>query len=307
MKQEGTGPAYLADRFTAIVIFISVFVIVATIAIAVVWFFYQPLSYLQVSILDVGQGDATLIKTINDKIILIDAGPNKKILQRLGEELPFWQRKIDLVILTHPHDDHFGGLLEVVKRYQVGTIILNNIECSDYSFKQLMSTIKSTQTKIIIYNGPEDFIIDGVKVALLYPKGNVSNKHYDNANNSSLVTRLSFNNIDFLLTGDSEVKDEAEILKSSTASLESEVIKLGHHGSDTSSSEDFLKVAQPIVAVISVGKDNTYGHPSALILKRLERLNIPSYRTDLLGTIDFKTNGQWLKINKTCLIANCPL
>lgn len=287
------------------------YLIVATLIIVVValvafWFLYQPSNYLEFSSLDVGQGDAELIKTPNGQIILVDGGADNKVVRRLGEELPFWQKKIDLVVLTHPHDDHFIGLIDVFKRYQVTSLLITGVEYFSPGYKEFISIVQRTKTKIFIYNGLNKFVVNGLNIESLYPLVNVANRKYDNLNNSSIILRLSYYDINFLLMGDAEVLVEQELL-ATKANLFAQVIKLGHHGSDTSSSEEFLKKVEPKVALISVGKDNEYGHPSQRILKRLERLNIKYYLTQDSGTVHLKTNGQWLENDDACLIANCSL
>jgi len=288
-------------RLIAIAIFIIVVALVAF------WFLYQPIDYLKFSALDVGQGDAELIVTPRGQTILVDGGPDNKIIRRLSEELPFWQRRIDLVVLTHPHDDHFRGLIEVFKRYQVNNLILTGIECFDPAYEEFIKVAQTSNVKIFIYNGLDNFMIDGLNIASLYPRENIKNKKYDNSNNSSIVLKLSYNKIDFLLMGDAETLVEQELLFSSKNMLNAEVLKVAHHGAETSSGEDFLKVVKPTIALISVASENDYGHPSPRILKRLARLNIKEYLTKDVGTIHLKTNGQWLKSNDTCLIADCPL
>jgi len=276
-------------------------------ALVAFWFLYQPTNYLEFSLLDVGQGDAILIQTPTGKNILIDGGPDNKVIRRLSEELPFWQRRLDLVILTHPHDDHYRGLIEVFKRYQVDNFLMTDVHSADLGYQELLNIIKTKPTRVIIHDGTETFNLDGLNISALYPLENVANKKLSNLNNSSIVLKLSYQEIDWILTGDAEVLVEKELLVTAQKFLSAEILKLGHHGSDTSSSEDFLKMVNPQIAIISVGLDNAYSHPSPLILKRLERLGIKKYLTKDSGTINLITNGQWLKSNETCLIANCPL
>ncbi|MCX6792707.1 MAG: ComEC/Rec2 family competence protein [Candidatus Falkowbacteria bacterium] len=281
--------------------------IIIVAALVAFWFLYKPRNYLELSTLDVGQGDAILIETVNDKTILVDGGAGKKVVRRISEELPFWQRKLDLVVLTHPHDDHFGGLIEVFKRYQVSNLLITGIETSDSGYKEFMSVVENSDAKVSIYNGIDKFTIDNLDIASLYPRSNVANKKYSNANNSSIVLKLSYADMDFLLMGDAEKPVEEELLVNEKNNLNAEVIKLGHHGADTSSTEEFLKSVKPTLALISVGKDNSYGHPSPLIMKRLERLGIKSYLTEDSGTIHLETDGHWLKSDQACLIGDCPL
>lgn len=271
------------------------------------WLLYQPNSFLELNVLDVGQGDAIFIQTPSGKTVLIDGGPDNKVIRRLSEELPFWQRQIDLVILTHPHDDHFQGLVEVLKRYQVTKLLITRVECFNPAYQEFLEVARSSKTQISLVDDLDKFVIDDINFTVLYPIAKVADKKYDNFNNSSIVLKLSYHDIDFLMMGDAEVVVEEELLSKSINVLESEVLKLGHHGADTSSDEDFLRAVNPKIALISVGEINSYGHPSPLITKRLDRLSIKQYLTKDLGTIKLQTDGKWLKVDETCLIANCPL
>jgi competence protein ComEC len=282
-------------------------IIVITLSVVVFWFFYKPTNYLEVDFLDVGQGDAELIKTPHGQTILVDGGPDKKVLQRLGETLPFWQNKIDLVILTHPHDDHFGGLSEVLKRYQVKNLLFTNVLCKDLGYQNFLKIVNENKVNKIIMTGPDKFTLDEVSFILLYPRTSLAGQTYKNANNTSIVFQLNYKDINFLLTGDAEKEVEKELINVDAKDLSAQILKLGHHGSDTSSTENFLKAVKPLVGIISVGANNKFGHPVPIILERLKRLGIEIKRTDQEGTIKALTNGQWLSLDKTCLIANCPL
>jgi len=281
--------------------------LIITSALVAFWFLYQPVNYLEFSLLDVGQGDAILIQTPNGKNILIDGGPDNKIIRRLSEELPFWQRRLDLVILTHPHDDHFRGLIEVFKRYQVDNLLMTGVDYSSLAYQKFIATVKAENSQVIIHDKQDLFSLDGLAIKVVYPSGNIAHKKYKNYNNASLVLKLSYHEIDWLLMGDAETEVEKDLLAKNKSELKSEILKLGHHGSDTSSSEDFLQAVDPELAIISVAKENDYGHPSLMILKRLARLGIKNYLTKDSGTIHLLTNGQWLKSDEACLIANCPL
>lgn len=286
---------------------ILIVILIIIISLATFWFLYQPNEYLEVDWLDVGQGDAELIKTPHGKVILVDGGPDKKVLQRLGENLPFWQNKIDLIILTHPHDDHFGGLTEVLKRYQVKNLLYTNVKCSDLGYQNFLKVVDEKKVNKIIMNGQDIVTIDSINLMLLYPFTSLAGQTYSNANNTSIVFRLNYKDINLLMTGDAEKSVEQELVSKASQDLKAQILKLGHHGSDTSSTENFLKIVNPLMGIISVGKDNKFGHPVPITLRRLERLGINFVRTDQSGTIKTLTNGQWLKSGATCLIANCPL
>ncbi len=283
-----------------------VIIIVIIGSLAAFWFFYQPTNDLKIYFLDVGQGDATLIK-YSGQVILIDGGPDNKILQRLGETIFFGQRQIDLVILTHPHDDHFAGLVEVIKRYQVKKIITSGIKVADPAYEALINLIQNKSIELVDYPGPNELMIGDLKLRFIYPFTNITQQNFDNLNNASLVTLLSYGDIDCLLTGDAEKLVETRLIDYYQTDLQAEVLKLGHHGAETSSSEEFLKLVDPQAAIISVGQDNKYNHPALAVIRRLDRLGIKKYQTSELGTVKLKTNGHWLKLGDSCLIANCPL
>src|SRR3989339_589356 len=232
---------------------------------AVVWLAIRD-SQLKVYFFDVGQGDAVLIRTPSRQNVIIDGGPDNVLAAKLGQALPFYDRTVDLMILTHPHDDHLVGLIQVLEKYQV---------------------------KQILYTGalqPTDNYLKWLQV--IKDKGL-------NLNNSSIVSRLAYGQISFLFMGDLEQAGEEEILGLSGVSLNSQVIKIGHHGSETSSGEEFLRAVSPDYAVISVGRDNKFGHPSRRIIKRLQRLGTEILRTDELGDVVFVTGGTDLDyINK---------
>ena len=252
---------------------------------------------LQVNFLDVGQGDAIYIRTPQDQDILIDGGPDDKVLESLGKVMPFWDREIDVVILSHPHADHVAGLVQILKRYTVKKIYLTGILHTAPDYLAFLEEIK--KQKIPVENIKELSTLDfgsETKLEFIYPDRSLLNEKIDNLNNSSIVARLIYKNEKFLFTGDAESPVEKELL-TKKRELSADVLKVGHHGSTTSSTEAFIKAVNPKFAVIEVGKDNSFGHPSLRTLSRLERLNIPFFRTDLLGTITFLSDGEkvWQK------------
>ncbi len=261
----------------------------AVAALAVFWFSYRPSGLLEVSVLDVGQGDAVLLETPHGHVILIDGGPGDSVMRRLGEELPFWERTIDLVVLTHPHEDHLAGLNDVIRRYRVGTVMTTGVETGNPSYRAFLDEAAARSVPLNIVDGPQELTLDGITVSVLYPRASV--RRLDNLNNGSIVIRTSYGDIDMLFTGDAETEVEEELL-ADKAVIGTEILKAGHHGSDTSSSEAFLAALKPELALISCGTGNTYGHPSLRTLRRFDRLGIRYRRTDLEGTIHIKTDGR---------------
>lgn len=279
---------------------VAIFIIVT--ALVSFWFLYEPDQRLEVSFLNIGQGDAALIETPNNKTILVDGGPpDKAVLRELAKNLPFWQRQLDLVILSHPHDDHFGGLTAVAERYAIGAVILSDLPYDTLPYQEFIEILRVKEIPII-YAKQEDLVIDGVTFNFLFPDKSLAASKIENANNASLVFRLSYGEIDALFTGDAETELENELLKNLKGELEAEILKLGHHGSDTSSTEAFLEAVNPELAIASAGVDNKYGHPSPRILKRLERRGVKSYRTDQDGTIRLKVDGRRVFKGAACII-----
>ncbi|OGF26869.1 hypothetical protein A2303_02560 [Candidatus Falkowbacteria bacterium RIFOXYB2_FULL_47_14] len=251
--------------------------------------------YLEVDFLDVGQGDSTLIKTPAGQNILLDGGPDNAVIKRLSENLPWWDRTIDLMILTHPHDDHVNGFNDILKRYDVKKIIYTGVMHDSPGYLNWLEFARDDKVPLLIIDRPQKVRLGGdCYIEFLYPRESVLGETVDNLNNSSIVFRLVYANTVFLFMGDAETEVEKELLDKDV-DLSADILKTGHHGSDTSSSEEFLAAVSPETAVIQVGADNDFGHPSRRILKRLERIGTTVYRTDLHGTIRFLSDGGKIK------------
>lgn len=239
------------------------------------------LSAVEIDFLDVGQGDASLIKLPNRKLILIDGGPDNLILKRLGENLPFYRRQIDLIVLSHPHDDHLIGLLEVVRRYKVESIIYMKGGKTPELLKKLLQAAQDKSIKLIALENEANInYLPGCLLKILNPLS-LGLKEDDN---NSLITKLDCFDSRALFMGDNSLKVEAVLLKSGK-DLSTEVFKASHHGSKSANSEAFLKAINPKFFIISVGTENRFSHPNQEILERVNRLRIPVKRTDENGTI----------------------
>jgi competence protein ComEC len=225
--------------------------------------------------IDVGQGDSQLIR-FSDVDILIDGGPiNGKLINQLGSILPYTDRYIDLVIMTHPQEDHFGGLIDVFKRYNVGAFLYNGQKGDSLALADLEKAIMNNSSKVVIMNSG-----DKIKYKnLLFET--IIDETQEDLNERSLVMKMSFNDINFLFTGDIGKKVENNI-KNVVDNID--ILKVSHHGSKYSSSAQFLNVIKPKISVIEVGK-NSYGHPAFETLDKLEKINSKILRTDMLGTI----------------------
>ena len=241
---------------------------------------------LSVTVLDVGQGDAILIATPSGNRALIDGGPNEAVLKSaLGRHLSFHDRRIDLVALTHPQSDHAGGLPAVLDDYDVDTVLQTPREAESGVAREWQSLLEDTDTDVIeAVRGQSINLGDGVRIEVIHPNASTSGS----LNDASLVLRLTHGGFSMLLTGDLGPTGEA-VVERSGAHLDSTVLKVAHHGSRTSTSAEFLAAVDSSVAVISVGKDNRFGHPAPETLERLG--DIQSFRTDQDGDITISTDG----------------
>ena len=249
---------------------------------------------LHVYFLDVGQGDSTYVRTVNNHDILIDGGPDSSILSELGEVMPLWDNKIETIILTHPHADHVVGLIEVIKRYKVDEIITTNETHTSNEYIEFLNQIKinNISLKIVELNSVKE-IDANTKIEFIWPDENYKTSSNDNLNNSSIVGKLSFDKFNLLLTGDIEIDAENLILENNKSKLENiNVLKVPHHGSKNVL-ENFISEINPDVAVISVGQKNKFGHPSKNILELLTKMKTKIFRTDNNGRIEIISNGKY--------------
>lgn len=261
----------------------------------------MPDDKLHVSILDVGQGDAILIQTPNRQDILIDGGPSPQTIRlELGKKLPFWDRTIDLVVLTQPQADHVTGLVEILQTYKIEQIIEPGIAYNSAIYQQWLNTIEDKEIEYkLAHAGQEIDLGDGIRIEVLHPPSPLFQGSSDDVDNNGVVLRLSWNRISFLFTAD--IREEAEWhLIAQRANLRSTVLKVAHHGSRTSTSPAFLAVADPEIAVISAGINNRFGLPNTEVINRLtgQLGDDRVYLTPEHGTIEFTTDGERLWVKK---------
>ncbi len=255
---------------------------------------------LKVIFFDVGQGDSIFIETPQKHQILIDGGPSSAVLEKLGNEMPFYDRTIDLIILTHPEHDHFGGLLEVLKRYKVENILWTGVLRDTAEFEEWKRLLTEEKNAVIKIAQAGQRIIFSTRPVLAVmeifnPFENLEGKEVKNTNNSSIISQLVFGENKFLFAGDVYKSVERKLIKQDI-DVESDVLKVGHHGSKTSTSEEFLLKVLPELAIISVGSENSYGHPTSEVLEILKKYDIKTLRTDQIGDIKIISDGQTIKV-----------
>jgi len=249
------------------------------VAILFFYFYNQP-KLLEVDFLNIGQGDAELIKTPFGQKILIDGGPDRKVLQELGNNLSWLNRKIDLVILTHPHDDHFGGLIDVLARYQVGKVLTDGTDGTSPLYESWQEAIKKEKVNTIEIKNNQKIILGPNCYLEIWPPIKIDK----NPNNNSLVAKLDCEKKTFLFTGDAEKEEEADLL-SQKIDFKADVLKVGHHGSLTATSDDFLKLINPKFAIIEVGAGNKFNLPKQATIYKLIKVGAQVFRTDVDGEI----------------------
>ena len=261
-----------------------------------------PDDNLHMSFLDISEGDAILIQRGSQQI-LVDGGPSPQaIALALGEKMPFWDRTIDLVILTHPHADHITGLLEVLNRYRVRQVLYPDLKYESPLYDEWLSLLDEKNIKYTLAQAGQQIDFGSeVKLEVLNPQTPILTGTESDIDNNGVVLRLEMGEVSFLLTADIMWEAELELV-TRRANLTSTVLKIAHHGSVTSTTSEFLAVVSPRLAVISAGQDNPFGHPSVEVMDRLEeklgKENI--YRTDEHDTVEFITDGErlWIKVGR---------
>ncbi len=253
---------------------------------------------LRVSFLDCGEGDAVLIQR-GSRQVLVDGGPGPEaVMNELGRLMPFWDRSLDLVVLTHPHADHLGGLVEVLRRYRVEQVLAPDIpsEASLYAEWQRLIGEKAIPVTVA-QTGQRIDLGGGVVIEVLGPPLELLTGTDSDTDNNGVVLRLVCGEVSFLFTADIMAGAEWELLRG-RVDIAADVLKVAHHGSATSTTAAFLEVAGPQVAVISCGEGNRFGHPDEAVIDRLGEYISPDYiyRTDERGSIDFVTDGQTLRV-----------
>ena len=287
-----------------------------TLTAVTIWiaFFSYPKENLSLIACDVGQGDAILVQEGSNQL-LVDGGKGSKVLDCLSRHLPFWDREIELIVITHPQLDHYGGLIEVFRRYSVNTLLANSLDSASAEYQELKKAVEESGAKII--NPDEDvrLRVGEIYLDVVYPTENFMSENLagysgsdennvlgayttkKDPNDFSIVARLRFSEFDALLTGDIGPNVADEVVKQLALSgvERVEYLKIPHHGSKNGLTQELLDASTPEVGVISVGK-NPWGHPHQEILKMLREKSVETFRTDELGDVVVETDGEswWL-------------
>lgn len=242
---------------------------------------------LQIGFLDVGQGDAMIISTPQGQNILIDGGANNQVLSQVADFLPWWERKIDYLVVTHYHDDHVSGLIELLNKYKVEHILVTGHQPeADFLYQLWQKALAEHKLQATVVQPGQKFII----ADNLYWQILLADSNQKNYNDNSLVMRLTYGQTDFLFMGDLSSEGEEKLLGTGLP-LDSEVLKVGHHGSKYSSSAEFLEAIKPELCVIESGVDNKFGHPHKETLDRLNKIGCQIADTQQNGTIIVLSDG----------------
>jgi competence protein ComEC len=247
---------------------------------------------LVVHYLDVGQGDSEILQCGN-QTMLIDAGTNDSMKTLIQDIKDLGITRFDIVVATHPHEDHIGGMDAVIKQFDIGTVYMPDVTTNTVTFSDLLKALQNKNITPIHPATGTVFNLGSAQCTVLAP----NSATYTDLNNYSIVIRVVFGSNSFLFTGDAQTQSETEML-AKNYNLKVDVLKVGHHGSDTATSPAFLAAVNPKYAVIEVGAGNDYGHPHAVTLQKLATAGVTVYRTDLNGTITITSDGSNLTINK---------
>ena len=246
---------------------------------------------LRVTFFDIGQGDAALIRTPAHQNILIDGGPDSSVMAKLGRALPWTDHTIDLVVLSHPHADHVAGLVPVLQHYRVRHVLIAGVLHTTPDYIEFLKLIKEKHIPVTIAQAGQTINLNGgVALDVLWPTVSYETKTVSEIHITCVVIKLRFGSARALFTGDLPLEEE-RALAATGVDLKAQILKVGHHGSRTSSSEEFIRAVAPEAAIIPVGRRNHYGLPDEDVLARLSRLVPHVYRTDESGDVSFVSDG----------------
>jgi competence protein ComEC len=284
----------------------TIFLLILVVTTAVIWyavFYFESHQNLKVTFFDVGQGDSIFIESPAGNQILIDGGPDDRVLAKLGRAMPFWDRSLDLVILTHPDKDHLAGLVDVLERYDISMILWTGVEHSSAEYQEWVRLLEEEKANVVVAERGQRVALGGaVFIDILAPFDNWRGRSATKINDTGIVSRLQHGNNSILLTGDISKSVEHRLIFESFGSpffvLRSNVLKVAHHGSKTSSAEEFIAAVAPDAVVVQVGRKNRYGHPTQEVLERFAAVGSTIFRNDFDGDIRFVSNGVQYAISR---------
>ncbi len=270
-------------------------------------FVFYTSAPLTVYFYDVGQGDAAHLRTKDGFDVLIDGGPTPRLAEKVGRTLPFWDRKIELMILTHPHADHLVGFIDILKQFEVEKVLATGVVHTTDEYLTWLKAIKEQGITFQVAQAGQQYTIGSGeeigRLEILWPKENLSGKRIiekseadGGLNATSIVAKFIYGKTSFLFTGDAEEGVEKELVELYGGLLKSDVLKAGHHGSKTSTSKEFLQAVAPTYAVIQSGRKNRFGHPHFQTLWRLKQTGVEVLRNDQDGDVVFESDGKGVRI-----------
>jgi len=276
--------------------FLLAFLLIANFFCLSFLFYLKSEKFLEVIFFDVGQGDGILIKTPYHQKIVIDGGASFSIIEKISKEIPFFDREIDLLILTHPEKDHIVGAIEILKKYKVKNVVTPKLRKETIYFKVWENLLQQKPENLYFVKRGNLILMAPLVTFVLNPK-EIPKSQPENLNPYSLVFKTQFEKVSFLFTADIPISTQKEILKEKI-NLKSDVFKVPHHGSKFSLEKNFFEKVFPKIAVISVGRKNPYSHPHKETISFLEKLNCKILRTDLFGDVKIITDGKFLALKE---------
>lgn len=271
---------------------LTLFILFALLIFAVREWRVRPDGNVTVHMLDVGQGDSIFITGPSGQQIVVDGGPDLAALAGIGRHMSFFDNTIDLLILSHPHQDHLFAFPTIIKRYHVGAMLFTGMDYQQPIYQGMIDLLAEKKVSIIVADPQKDIDLgDGMKLDVIYPEPLYFGIESDEANNTSVIVKLTYGEDSMLFTGDMELPEENAVLASG-ADIRADILKVTHHGSKTSTSTGFLLAVDPELAVISVGAHNEFNHPSTSVIDRLKHFDIPTKMTSIDGEITIEMDGE---------------
>lgn len=277
--------------------------VILTAASLGIYYYPDESTSLRISVLNIGQGDSIYFKLPSGEDVLIDAGPDDRVLAELGKQMRIGDRTIEHFIVSHNHADHIGGFDSISRLYTINQVWISGAVHTTDQYISMLQIIKEQGIPTTVVKAGDVVEYGDVKILNLHPTSDAASTQPDDQHEATLVQKVSFKNFCGIFTGDLDGAQEEEVLRSAAtlnASLNCQFLKISHHGSRTGSTPALLDTVAPSLAAISLGAKNRYGHPAPEVMTRLNERNIATYRTDLNGTITVTTDGSkfWTRTEK---------